>query len=369
MELNAMSSGKMRAMGTRLSVRPSGVFHVFRRFFAPVTVAVAMSMIGGVPLIGAAIAAPDASGPEWTLTAGGEYGRDDSRASLLSIDYAGMTEADPVDEPANTGQIAFGLSGLHSDTPVTAVSGSSTASSDTVTSSGQLYFRYGIEALRGGIAFNSTRDEDYRHSQQWTGMLHSGARGWAVDVDVSTRQTRFDGFPLTASEVSRQGQPVASMGSANCTLHDIGYGGTLTYTVGPWSAYGSGNANKYDNTACSYSIAEPAALQRLSSHDFGSLSGTLLDRAQLRAGGQIGQQTQLLQSQFGAGASHSWGRAVLAFDYLHAKSEFGDTTQDGYALSGTIPVLAAVAIKLTVGTTLTNSVSAPYGGLYGVVNF
>jgi hypothetical protein len=106
----------------------------------------------------------------------------------------------------------------------------------------------------------------------------------------------------------------------------------------------------------------------LSSLEFQSLSGALLDRAQLRAGGQIGQQTQLLQSQFGAGISHSWGRAALAFDYLHANAEFGDTIQDGYALSGTIPVLKAVAVKLTVGTTITNSVSTPYGGLYVLVN-
>jgi hypothetical protein len=105
-------------------------------------------------------------------------------------------------------------------------------------------------------------------------------------------------------------------------------------------------------------------LQRLSSYDFQSLSGALLDRAQIRAGGQIGRQTPLLQSQFGAGISHSWGEAALAFDYLHAKAEFGDTIQDGYALSGTIPVFKAVAVKLTVGTTFTNSVRAPYGGVY-----
>jgi hypothetical protein len=183
-------------------------------------------------------------------------------------------------------------------------------------------------------------------------------------LDVSTRQTRFDGFPVSGSVVSRQDQSIATDGNANCTLHDIGYGGSLTYTIGSWSAYGSGSTNKYDSTACSYSVAEPNALQRLGSYDFQSLSGALLDRAPLRAGGQIGQQTQLLQSQFGAGISHSWGRAALAFDYLHAKAEFGDTIQDGYALSGTIPVIKAVAVKLTVGTTITNSVSAPYGGVY-----
>jgi hypothetical protein len=65
-----------------------------------------------------------------------------------------------------------------------------------------------------------------------------------------------------------------------------------------------------------------------------------------------------------AGVSHSWGRAALALDYLHAKAEFGGTIQDGYALSGTIPVMKAVAVKLTVGTTVSNSAGAPYGSLY-----
>jgi hypothetical protein len=188
-------------------------------------------------------------------------------------------------KPSQRGQVAFGVSGLHSDTPTTSVSDSSTASGTTATTSGQLYFRYGVEALRGGIAFNTTRDQDYRDSQAWTGMLHSGAHGWAIDLDVSTRQTHFDGFPVSGSEVLRQDQTITTDGNANCTLHDIGYGGSLTYTIGSWSAYGSGSANKYDNTACSYSVAEPNALQRLSSYDFQSLSGALLDRAQLRAGG------------------------------------------------------------------------------------
>jgi hypothetical protein len=318
-------------------------------------------------MLGTAIAQTDSSGPEWTLTAGTEYGRDDSRGSLVSVDYAGKDDPGTAENSSQRGQVAFGVSGLHSDTPTTSVSDSSTPFGTTATTSGQLYVRYGIEALRGGVAFNTTRDQDYRVSQQWTGMLHSGAHAWAIDLDVSTRQTRFDGFPVSGSEVSRQDQGITADGNANCTLHDIGYGGSLTYTIGSWSAYGSGSANKYDNTACSYSVAEPNALQRLSSHDFQSLSGAFLDRTQLRAGGQIGQQTQLLQSQFGAGISHSWGRSALAFDYLHAKAEFGDTIQDGYALSGTIPVLKVVAVKLTVGTTITNSVSAPYGGLYVLV--
>jgi len=319
-------------------------------------------------MLGAASADTDSSGPEWTLTAGTEYGRDDSRGSLMSVDYVGKDGPGPAENSTQRGQVAFGVSGLHSDTPTTSVSDSFTASGTTATTSGQIYFRYGIEALRGGVAFNITRDQDYRDSQQWTGMLHSGAHGWSIDVDVSSRQTHFDGFPISGSEVLRQDQAITTDSNANCTLHDIGYGGSLTYTIGSWSTYGSGSVNKYDNTACSYNVAEPNALQRLSSYDFLLLSGTLLARGQLRAGGQIGQQTQLLQSQFGAGVSHSCGRAALAFDYLHAKAEFGDTTQDGYALSGTIPAVKAVAVKLTVGTTITNSVSAPYGGLYVLVN-
>jgi hypothetical protein len=318
---------------------------------------VGLSLAITMAMRGTAAASPGSGGEsEWNLTAGTEYGRDGSHASLMSADYAG--------QPSHA---AFGLSELHSDTPAASASNSSAASGTTVTTSGQIYFRYGIEAMRGGVAFDSTRDENYRNSHQWTGTLHSGANGWAIDVNVSTRQTRFDGFPVSGSEASRLGQTITTDGDANCTLRDTGYGGVLTYSGDSWTAYGSGSTNSYGATACSFSFAVPNVLQRLNPSDFQSLSG-VFNRAQVRAGGQIGRQTQLLQSQFGSGVSHSWGRAALAFDYLHARSEFANTIQDGYALSGTIPVLKAVAVKLTVGTTVTNSVNAPYGSAYILVN-
>jgi hypothetical protein len=341
--------------------------HGLRRARRIVGLPVAITMA----MLGTAAASPESGGDsEWNLTAGTEYGRDGSRASLMSVDYAGTGDSG-TDEDVSQ-HAALGLSGLHSDTPASSASDSSTAAGTTVTTSGQIYFRYGIEAMRGGLAFDSTRDENYRNSHQWTGTVHSGANGWAIDVNVSTRRTRFDGFPVngfpvSGSEVSRLGQTITAGGDANCTLRDTGYGGVLTYSGDSWTAYGSGSANWYGATACSFSFAVPNVLQRLNPSDFQSLSG-VLNRAQVRAGGQIGQQTQLLQLQFGAGVSHSWGRAALAFDYLHAKSEFANTIQEGYALSGTIPVLKAVAVKLAVGTTVTNSVSAPYGSVYVLVN-
>ena len=252
-------------------------FHGLNRVGRTIGVPVALSMT----MLGAPSAETDSSGPEWTLTAGTEYGRDDSRGYLMSVDYVGKNDPGTAENSSQRGQVAFGVSGLHSDTPTASVSDSTTASGTTATTSGLIYFRYGIEALRGGVAFNTTGDQDYRDTQQWTVMLHPGAHGWAIDVDVSTRQTHFDGFPISGSEVLRQDQTITTDSNANCTLHDIGYGGSLTYRIGSWSTYRSGSANKYDNTACSYSVAEPNALQRLSSYDFQSLSGTLLDRAQL----------------------------------------------------------------------------------------
>ena len=91
------------------------------------TAALSMTMLG------AASAQTDSSGPEWTLTAGTEYGRDDSRGSLLSVDYAGKDDPGTAEKPSQRGQVAFGVSGLHSDTPTTSVSDSSTASGTTAT--------------------------------------------------------------------------------------------------------------------------------------------------------------------------------------------------------------------------------------------
>src|SRR6202162_5987183 len=84
-------------------------------------VAITMAMLG------TAAASPESGGDsEWNLTAGTEYGRDGSRASLMSVDYAGKADSG-TDEDVSQ-HAALGLSGLHSDTPASSASDSSTAS-------------------------------------------------------------------------------------------------------------------------------------------------------------------------------------------------------------------------------------------------
>ena len=290
----------------------------------------------------------------WSVTAGTEVGHDDSRGSLAGVDYLGT---------GGRG-FTFGVSGLHSVTPPT-----STNSNDTQTSttSAQGYLRYGVDALRGGFTLDSTSDADYRHSRQLSATLHAGTGSWAVDAAVSRRTTRFESFPVDADVGTRVTVPVEA--AASCALNDTGVSGTLTYAAGAWTVYGSGAVNHYQDTTCSFGVDVPPALLRLSRGNFQSLSGALFNRAQLRSGGQIGDQSQLLKSQAGAGISRGFGRGTVALDYQHAIAEFGGAAQDGYSMSGTLPVWKTLAMKLTLGNTIIDSASSPYVGLYAIAQF
>ncbi len=84
---------------------------------------------------GTAAASPESGGDsEWNLTAGTEYGRDGSRASLMSADYAGKHDSGTAESASRPGHAAFGLSGLHADTAASSASDSSTASGATALS-------------------------------------------------------------------------------------------------------------------------------------------------------------------------------------------------------------------------------------------
>lgn len=143
------------------------------------------------PPLAAAIADTVSSSPEWTFTAGTEYGRDKSRGSSMSVDYSGHADTGAVESSSHRGQVAFGVSGLHTDTPTASASDSSTAF------------------------------------------------GWGINVNVSTRQTHFDGFPINGSEVARRIKRSRLTATQTARYTTSATAGPLTYTVGSWSARSS----------------------------------------------------------------------------------------------------------------------------------
>jgi hypothetical protein len=82
-----------------------------------------------------------ADGTRWNLTAGTEYGKDSSRGSMMSVDYADAG----IDAPAG---VSAGISGLHTDAPDTSAATASTTSEG--------HALYGADRSRGGFAFAST---------------------------------------------------------------------------------------------------------------------------------------------------------------------------------------------------------------------
>jgi len=335
------------------------------------------SGIAGVAILGCALALPAVARPlagvdndtaddtqltpergrSWTLRAGTELGQDSSRASTASVDYLRAADGDtPSWSPA------FGISGLHSDAP--------SDSGGTVSTAGRAYFKYGTQKIKAGVSFDSTSDEGLRHSPRWTALLDwAGGNGWTANVNVSTRETHFDGFK-TSIVTNPRGQLGGSLlANAQCKLRDTGYGASVGYSLESWTFTVAGSGNSYDQVTCGYDVAVPDVLLRLDRATFQQLAGSaFLQGLVARSGGRIGADTRLLQSSFEASVARRWKRVTLTVDYLHTKDEFGAGTQDNYSLTATVPLSDAFAFDVTGGTTVVDSNSSAYAGLYLTVS-
>jgi predicted porin len=147
-------------------------------------------------------------------------------------------------------------------------------------------------------------------------------------------------------------------------MRDTGIGGTLSYMANGWNGYVSGTTYNYDDADCSFDVNVPNSLRRLNRERFRSFASSLLSRAAARAGGRIGQNAALLQDSFGGGVAYQWNHAGLAADYTRTKDEFTDTTQDNYSLTGSFDLTASLSMNVTAGTTVADTGTLPYAGLY-----
>jgi len=294
----------------------------------------------------------------WTLRAGAEGAGQDSRAATASVDYAGnLSAAEP----------SFGASGVHSDAP--------DDSGGTVTTTGRAYLQYGTTAFKGGVAFDATHDQDFRHSARWTALLDFGTKALHAQLSASTRKTDFDSFGVSTEDTRRLNLGATPSDTASCSLHDTGYGGSLTYSSDHWTTYVSGAGSHYDSVECGYNVAVTQALQRLNSGDFQQLAGQFLQRAVARSGGRLGQDSRLLASLVGAGVAHHWDRFSLALDYTRSKDELGGAIQNGYSVTGSLLLNSTLSFDIVAGVTtggadsITNdSTTAPYAGAYVTVS-
>lgn len=286
----------------------------------------------------------------WTLRAGTEFGQDSSRGSEASVDYATPLQANRSFGPW------FGLSGLHTDAP--AQSGS------TVTSSGRAYLEYGTGSLHAGVAFDSTSDQDLRHSNRWTGLLDMASGGWTGNLSIASRDTRFDSFDVSVASAARLGDRLPQEATASCTLHDMGYGASVSYGINDWALGVSGSWNDFDTTHCTFDIPVTGSLQRLDRGTFQRLAGSFLSPAVARAGGEIGTDTSLLQSSATLTLTRQWNKGSVTLAYQRAQNEFGGGIQNQYALTGTLAVATHFGIELVAGTTTSDVGDVPFVGFY-----
>jgi hypothetical protein len=292
------------------------------------------------------------AGHDWSLRLNGDAGADSARGLSGAIDFA------PQGSP-----LSLGVSALRAESSPPGVVAGATTHATTRSTSWALEAGYDFGLVGAKLGYADARDDDLRSSRAASATLSSALGDWNLGLTLQRRETDFDALSLNTPITLRSGQVVNIGGVARCAVDDLGYGLTLGWQGQAWSAYVSATKYDYQSIACRYSTNAPSELNRLSRRVFTTLVGRNARLFEPRAGGVIGQQSQLLDSVSGAGVARDIGRVTVAVDWLHTRAAFADTTQDGYSMTLAWPNDAAWAIELTGGTTVADSESAPYGGL------
>lgn len=323
------------------------------RSLLPVSGALLLALAAGIASAAGAAPGDEAdAGHDWSLRLNGDAGADSARGLSGAIDFV------PQGSP-----LSFGVAALRTESTPTGIAAGGTVDATTRSTSWSLDAGYDFGAVAAKLGYADARDESVRSSRAMSATLGAALGGWSLDVSLQQRATDFDALPVNTPITLRSGQVVNIGGVARCEVDDLGYGLTLGWQGDAWSSYASAMAYDYKSIACRYSANAPSELNRLSRRVFTTLAGRNARLFEPRAGGVIGQQSQLLDSMYGVGVARDVGRANVAFDWLHTRGAFADTTQDGYSLTLAWPNDAAWAIELTGGTTVADSESAPYGGL------
>ncbi len=314
------------------------------------------TLLACMALASTAAFAAGADYAQWALDIGGESGEDSSRAASGALSY-------------DTGSSNRGTRWGASVSALRA-QGDDAGGTTLETTSSAAAIRFGNDVVGGSMEFDSTRDEDLRKSRRWTGTLSLSSSGWRAAVNLSTRHTDFDSFDFSSTSAGRIGQVITISGVATCSLHDLGYGGTVGYDAAKWSVYASGTVYDYDDAECEFDVDVPESLRRLNRDRFSRFADTFLARAASRAGGSMGQSSGLLDQSFGAGIARYWATNSLSFDYAHTTDEFGGATQGNYSLTASHDFTLAFAMRIFVGTTDDEANGAvPYGGLYATMRW
>jgi hypothetical protein len=307
-------------------------------------------------LVGAAVISTNACAADedvtnfdrWSARGSFEGGDDASRAGMVSIDFDG-TGAD------GSAGSKFGISGFR------------TSASDTegnvVSDSAQAYVKFGSSRVDAGISFDETREEDLRRSIRWTGLFDVSLSDWRLALKASVRNTDFDTFASSVPSTGPRGQPLTTVTTATCSIRDVGYGGTLSYSTDHWDGYAGGSSYNYDDATCDFGVSVPGAARHFDRNNFQQLSGSFVDRAESRSMGRIGQSSRLLENELGAGVSYTADRWATAFDYSHATDAFDGATDDNFSLTQTFRIRPRFSLDLTAGVTLSDTDNSPYIGL------
>lgn len=309
---------------------------------------------------GSAFAQEEASGEvpdsQWLLQGGLDVGRTHTHGVVASVDYTGRTSVTPADERYYDAGFAFSRS------QATVRSTASRQGAETRTGAGDAYVSYGTQRWRGVFGLDAADDAFLRKSKRGVLGVEYAQGGLSARLDGSFRKTVFETFTLDPGIAGNLGITLGGDGSVSCTVIDKGVGARAAWRGSAWGIHVAGNSWSFDKVKCAYGFSVPDTFQSMAPADFFSLAGEFLDRARARVGGRIGEDSRLLKSRFGLGASVDFW-IHWSVDYLRSQDAFGEASTSTYALTGTFSLAPNVSLDATLGRTSGDGSSSPFIGL------
>jgi len=309
---------------------------------------------------GSAFAQEEASGEvpdsQWLLQGGLDVGRTHTHGVVASVDYTGRTSVTPADERYYDAGFAFSRS------QATVRSTASRQGAETRTGAGDAYVSYGTQRWRGVFGLDAADDAFLRKSKRGTLGVEYAQGGLSARLDGSFRKTVFETFNLDPGIAGNLGITLGGDGSVSCTVTDKGVGARAAWRGSAWGIHVAGNSWSFDKVKCAYGFSVPDTFQSMAPADFFSLAGEFLDRARARVGGRIGEDSRLLKSRFGLGASVDFW-IHWSVDYLRSQDAFGEASTSTYALTGTFSLAPTVSLDATLGNTRGEGGGTPFLGV------
>jgi hypothetical protein len=283
--------------------------------------------------LGAAAVAEESSSV-WLLTAGAEMDDEDG----YRLDFAATWAP-------------------NRSTSLTAYAGSadtSTDFNDFRSRMASLSLDHSFEHLGASLDLRWWGDSELFESRAAAGALYYKQEGWRFSLRGEWRESDFDPFSFDVLLPIRD-VLVPVSGSAECSLDNSGYGGSLSHNGKSWNVLLAGTQYEYSSTDCaltSLSLPPQAGdLPPITREIFRRIASAVLTRGAQLLGSALTRENGFLDYSLWGSIAYRSGLKTFGLDYFHDREEFDGLLADTLIGSVTFPVSNRVDLELRVGAT------------------